>query len=147
MTSIKLTTTKKQIDDYIASQIRANEAGIIKGLQYMGEECVNIARQNGSYKDQTGNLRSSTGYLVAVNGAIVRESGFNAVKQGANGTAKGKDYIHRILSKSGSGIVLIVVAGMNYAKHVAARGRDVLDSAERYAELHVYEILKRVFKP
>ena len=32
---------------------------IIEQLSYIGEECIRIARENGSYNDITGNLRSS----------------------------------------------------------------------------------------
>lgn len=39
---------------------------LVEQLTYIGEECVRIARENGSYNDITGNLRSSIGYLSLI---------------------------------------------------------------------------------
>lgn len=50
------------------------ENKILVLLQAGGEKFIDIARRNGSYKDQTGNLRSSIGYIIAKNGEVVAEN-------------------------------------------------------------------------
>jgi hypothetical protein len=144
--AIKRTTTTEQINKHIAAHMQAKEKKIVKTLCYVGTQCVNIARMHGTYRDQTGNLRSSTGYVVAVNGIIVDESNFELVNGATEGRTTGKEYLRQILSENGSGIVLIVVAGMNYAKHVASRGYDVLDNAERTAEILVPYMVSKILK-
>ena len=70
-------------------------------LMRVGEECVNYARVNGGYLDQTGNLRSSIGYVVMDNGKIISQSGFKKVKEGTFGATSGREFLQEILSKHG----------------------------------------------
>ncbi len=111
------------------------EAAIITRLAYLGEECVNHARSLDTYKDQTGNLRSSIGYIIARDGKILKQFFGTANKdEGGKGKSTAQKIALEILVGEGSGYVLIVVAGMNYASAVEARGLDVLASAEQYAK-------------
>lgn len=105
----------------------------IKRLQYLGEQCVLRARTNADFIDQTGNLRSSMGYVVFKNGVAIHES-YDVVKSGSEGANIGKSVAQKAGSKYTSGICLVVTAGMNYALHVEARGRDVLTSTELFAK-------------
>ena len=88
----------------------------------------------GDYIDQTGNLRSSIGAIILLDGQIVSRSGFEVVMGGSSGTNEGLTYAQQIAAAYPRGVALVVVAGMNYAAHVAARGRDVLSSAVLKAE-------------
>ena len=125
---VKRTTTDAQISRYIEERTAAVRQACINNLIYVGEQAVREARQRGRYKDRTGNLRSSIGYCVADNGKIVRESG------GGEGSRDGAAFLHRLVSGHSSGIVLIIVAGMEYAAYVEAKNLNVLDSAEQLAE-------------
>lgn len=119
---------------------------IIRELCICGEKCVNYARntelKGKDYKDQTGNLRSSTGYVVVVDGTVVQISSFDSVKDDTEGTKTGKDYALQLAEDYPEGIVLIVVAGMNYAVYVANKGYDVLDTAEIQAEIIITQLIK-----
>jgi hypothetical protein len=143
---IEQTTTQAQIEDYINKQLALRKQKAIKALCYVGTQCENIARKQGGYKDRTGNLRSSVGYIVADNGTIIQASNFKTVKQGKDGSERGNSYVRELLEHNTSGLVLIVVAGMNYAKHVAARGYDVLDSAELNADALIGKLMKKLFQ-
>lgn len=137
----------KAVEEVIRQKGEAAKEVIIKRLMRIGEECVNVARNlpspdaNASIKfvqgkrkplikkhnphqpnyiDWTRNLRGSIGYIVAVDGEIVK-----ADLTSAEATETAQD----ALSKYSSGIVLILVAGMNYAYYVSKKGYDVLDSA------------------
>ena len=98
----------------------------------VGERCITEARDNGSYTDRTGNLRNSVGYVVLLNGKEISQSNINKLNRKQFDTIKGK-YT--------KGLVLIVVAGMNYAAYVEAKGYNVLSSAELMAE----QILKQLY--
>lgn len=115
---------------------------LIQTFIYVGEACVKEARIKANFKDQTGNLRSSIGYVLMYDGRIVKTSEFDAVQSGNEGSTVGNKFAERLAQKSAKnkGVTLIVVAGMNYASHVVARGYDVLDSSEILAK----QLLKRL---
>ncbi|MFJ1439294.1 hypothetical protein ACILPE_06110 [Capnocytophaga canimorsus] len=98
-----------------------------------GERCVAEARSNGNYKNQTGNLRNSVGYRVILNGIVQKEANINSLN---------KKITDEISLKYPTGLVLIVVAGMNYASYVEAKNYNVLSSAELMAE----QILNQIFR-
>lgn len=111
---------------------------LIESLTRVGEEAVKLAKMippGRGFKDRTGNLRSSIGYVVLVDGKPVNVA-FAAVKGGHAGVNEGQRLALQVGSKT-EGYALVVVAGMNYAVHVESKGRDVLTSAEKFAEKEV----------
>lgn len=111
---------------------------LIESLTRVGEEAVKLAKMippERGFKDRTGNLRSSIGYVVLVDGKPVNVA-FAAVKGGHAGVNEGQRLALQVGSKT-EGYALVVVAGMNYAVHVEGKGRDVLTSAEKFAEKEV----------
>lgn len=137
-------TPSSEINAYIAQQVERITSSLLYNLQYIGERCLNAARDTNSYKDQTGNLRSSLGYVIASDGKIVYQSTFEVVKEGGDGKKSGIQFAKEIVRQFPEGIVLIVVAGMDYAQYVSAKGYDVLDSAELLADRLVPQILKQL---
>ena len=124
---------------------------IIKQFTYIGEECVRIARESGTYNDITGNLRSSIGYVVlqdgkpVVNGASKQYSGTKG--NGEAGPAAAEALLTQLQAKFPWGIVLIVCAGMNYAAYVEnVRHKDVLTTAELKAESLLKQLLSGIVK-
>lgn len=72
-------------------------------------------------------------------------SGFEAVKPTATkGPASGRKLMNQLISQNPAGIVLIVVAGMDYAAYVEAKGLNVLDTSEIMAKKLVRRTLKRL---
>lgn len=137
-------TPAYEIDAYIERQIEFVINALIYRMKYIGEKCLNAARETNSYKDRTGNLRSSLGYVIVSDGSIVYQSDFEVVKQGNDGSKSGIQYAKEIVKQFPEGIVLIVVAGMNYAAYVSAKGYDVIDSAELLADNEVPKMLKQL---
>ena len=133
-----------EVDAYLDEQIERIEQLIIYNLSYVGEQCLTEARNTNSYKDQTGNLRSSIGYTIVKDGRVIRQSDFAVVRKGSEGKSEGEQFARSLASKFPEGIVLIVVAGMNYASYVSAKGYNVLDSAELLADRLVPSILKQL---
>lgn len=142
---IRRNSPKGQFDRYIEKCIQLKIAALIQMFNYVGLECVREARTKRRYTDQSGNLRSSTGYCVLYNGVIVHQSSFEAVKPTATqGAASGRELMNNLIAQNPTGIVLIVVAGMNYAAYVEAKGLNVLDSSEIMAKKLIRKTLKRL---
>jgi hypothetical protein len=141
---IKRLTPDSAIDGYLADLVDQRTQLVIHNLCRVGEKCVNEARKSGGYRDRTGNLRSSTGYVVVADGNVIQMSSFKKVKKGKQGSSDGEAFARQLISEFPKGICLIVVAGMNYASYVSARGYNVLDSSELLAERLVPEMLKKL---
>lgn len=138
---ISRVTTSKEISDFLQDQFKRREQVIINGLAYVGEQCVNHARDLDTYKDQTGNLRSSTGWTIIKDRKALRTSSFPQVKNGAKGVKEGKDFAKSFSNLKG--LNLVVVAGMDYAFHVESKYHlDVLKSSEMIAQREVPRMLK-----
>ncbi len=142
--SMRFNAPPAVIETLLNRQLQRLNLAIVHTLQVVGEKALNAARQTNSYRDQTGNLRSSLGYVVVCDGKVVAVSGFAVVKNGKEGTKEGAAYAKRLAKHYSTGYALIVVAGMNYAAHVSAKGYDVLDSAELIAYREVPRMLKRL---
>lgn len=133
------------IERILREKIEKYHQKVIRILKYVGEMCINEARTNGSYQDQTGNLRSSIGYVVLQDGKAIEKGGFAPTERGRekgkNGQTEGETFINKVISQYPKGFVLVVVAGMKYAAYVEARNYNVLSSAELLAEKEVPKLL------
>lgn len=143
---ITLTTPQEAIARQLAKAIDERRAALARRLAYLGEQCLNRAREAGSYTDRTGNLRSSLGYVVLYRGQPVSPASFSgggaSAEVAATARAEAEAALQRATAEAPQeGFVLIVVAGMHYAQYVAARGYDVLDSAELLAQREVPKLL------
>lgn len=131
-------------------------------MQFIGEECVRIAREQGTYNDITGNLRNSVGYVLVRNGDIIcknfeervesklyestkgkgKKKKTIAPNNGTDGMIQGQALAEELAKRFTKGYALIVVAGMHYAHYVESLNKDVLDSAERYAQQRVPKLMQ-----
>ena len=132
------------VDEMVAVAAGQMEQAVIYRFAEIGEKCVNEARKKHDYTDRTGNLTSSIGYVIAVDGQVIRQSSFEKVKRGDDGVKRGPDMAREIAAQTPKGIALIVVAGMNYARYVADRGKNVLQSAELLQEKLVDRLVKQL---
>lgn len=119
-----LNKSTQEAVEKLRNYIEQDAQNIITVLHRIGQEAVNWARMNGSYKDRTGNLRNSIGYIIYENG---QEIGF-----AGNAPAARNKSIIEMLAKDKipkSGHALIVFAGMEYGIYVEAKGYTVLTGA------------------
>jgi len=125
----------------------------VRTLSYLGEQCVKVARDrpmSESWTDRTGNLRSSIGYVVAYEGQTAAASSFETTPatrplekgESANGAKIGRAFAQELAEKH-TEPCLVVVAGMEYAPYVEAKGYDVLTSAELHAKSKIDEYLEK----
>lgn len=143
---IKRLTSQSQIESTIQKRMQRIRKAVIATLSYVGEQCIREARISGKYTDQTGNLRSSIGYIILDNGRVIKKSSFTLVKDGKKGVNEGKEFRDKLITENNRGIVLIVLAGMDYAKYVEAMGLNVLESSEITAKELVPQMLKQLLK-
>lgn len=136
---------KNSFYNYVIKQQENAKQAVITVLNYVGLECIKEARQNGKYTDRTGNLRSSIGYVVLENGKPLKKGGFQKVLNTATeAKSKSDNLIESLSATYKTGLVLIVVAGMDYAVYVEAKGYNVLNSAETLAKKLVPQMLKEL---
>lgn len=130
--------TQGDIDRRIDRFALDKEQRITAELALLGEEIINDAKLTGPYRDQTGNLRSSVGYDVAIDGHSIFGGCKASGKQ--EGVEQAQNLAAELLQKFDKGIVLIVVAGMEYAAAVESKGYSVISNSIPMKE----EVLKRL---
>lgn len=145
--AIKPNFTKDDVRKRFDAFLNEVEKKQIARLQRLGEMCLVEARTNKGYMMQTGALLSSTGYEVFVDGVAIH-SQFDAASGAESNAAemgiKSGQSIAETIGKGTKGIALVVVAGMNYAAYVEAKGYNVLSSAEHLAERELPRMLEKL---
>ncbi len=145
--AIKPNFTKDDVRKRFDAFLNEIEKKQIARLQRLGEMCLVEARTNKGYMMQTGALLSSTGYEVFVDGVAIH-SQFDAASGAESNAAemgiKSGQSIAETIGKGTNGIALVVVAGMNYAAYVEAKGYNVLSSAEHLAERELPRMLEKL---
>ena len=144
--------SRASVKNYTDTVTKRIERVFIRELLKLGTECVNIARsltvEDGSFTDVTGNLRSSIGFNLYVNGALFTDDFENnpgaGSTDGSEGVQKGKEIAAEIGPLGAFSLVL--VAGMDYADEVEARGKDVLSSAYLHAEKEMPKIKLNIIR-
>lgn len=131
--------TQKDVDLDIKQFLTVEKPKLEKSLIAIGLEFVKEARtktkienpkpltyphEKSGFYDLTANLRSSIGFVVENNSTQVKKD-FTGEAEGTN---KGLDSALKISAKY-TGLKLIVVAGMEYAVYVEAKGYDVITNS------------------
>lgn len=119
------------------------ERAILRRLKKIGEEAINTARTSRRYLDQTGNLTSSIGYVILRRGSIVNKAGFDKTKEGDEGVRQGESLATSLAKDYPHDFALIVVAGMDYAAYVEAKGLGGMTAAELQSKVSIEQFVKR----
>lgn len=127
---IKCTTDMSKLFAKIDTRIDAARENFQEAFQKTCLEITNLAKSTNTYKDQTNNLRSSIGFIVYDKGELVNEmftkAGIGAEGDGSKGINQGKQIAEQAAKKYPNALVGVIVAGMEYALYVEAKGYDVL---------------------
>lgn len=141
--------TKRDIDRWIDIFTVRSDDKFYTLLQAAGEMFVKYARESGRYIDHTGNLRSSIGYVIVESGKVT-DNDFKIVHAGTDGNEgveKAKKLAHELANTYNSGMVLIGVAGMEYAVYVEAmESKDVITAANIKTEAWMRKAIRTVFR-
>lgn len=100
-------------------------------LNELGNELVRYARLTHSYTDRTGNLTNSMGYAVIRGKTVVMTGGELQDGEALEAAIKAA---YNAAKRSTTAYSLVVVAGMEYAAYVEAKGYNVLVPAELKAK-------------
>ena len=139
--------TQSDIDRFVNQFVDRAEEKMYTLLQAAGEMFVRYARESGRYIDHTGNLRSSIGYVIVKNGKTASR---NFKKQdvgteGSEGVNKAEKLARELANTHNTGLVLIGVAGMEYAVYVEAmESKDVITGANIKTEAWMKAAIKSV---
>lgn len=128
-------TIKQKVDAFYA---RLGQ-GAIFYLSYLGEQLAKYAKDNHTYTDRTGNLTNSIGYAVFRKREIVQFSG-----EGSLTEAEALKAIKQMTASAKHSFTLAVVAGMNYAAYVEAKGFNVLLPAELLALSEFPKVMQKL---
>ncbi|MGE9615653.1 MAG: hypothetical protein ACQPRI_05065 [Solitalea-like symbiont of Tyrophagus putrescentiae] len=104
---------------------------------------------------RTGNLQNSIGYVVVKKGIVISSGSFGNIKRIAalavksdglniSGAKQGLEVANRIARGCQNDYTLIIVAGMNYAAYVEAKGYNVILPAELKAKIDIPKEFKRI---
>jgi hypothetical protein len=137
------------VEQYNEKFIKQLKTKIFRTLAVVGETFVKDARNsvtqsiyerkpNRKKWELTGNLRSSIGYIATFEGEEKQAFADNKRK----GKSKGIEAATE--SKPDNG--LIMVAGMDYAVHVEAKGYDVISNSATKAKDQFDKLIKEVLK-
>lgn len=139
--------TRDDVQRRMDAMLAAIEEAQIKRLERLGEECLTEARRSKTYMMQTGALLSSTGYMIFLDGLALHNR-FDAAS-GAESAAASKGIktgqtLAEAIGKKTKGVALVVVAGMEYAEYVEAKGYNVLSTANHLAQQRLPQVLQKL---
>jgi hypothetical protein len=132
----------KALNSHLENFIEDKKNNLVEILKKAGEEAVDRSRAKaktgpftgGGFGNITWNLRGSIGYVIVKDHQII-DRYFPPLPDGDQGTAKGIKYAEEIALLLDDGdIMLIVVAGEEYAYFVEAKGYDVISGSEAHME-------------
>lgn len=141
--------SQKDINKWVDIFTEKAEEKMYTLLQAAGEMFVKYARESGKYIDHTGNLRSSIGYVIARDGKTLTDDFQleNVGTDGKEGLGKAKRLAREVAHTHNKGLVLIGVAGMEYAVHVEAmESKDVITAANIKTEAWMKQAIKTAFE-
>lgn len=136
---------QKYSDGYVKAMVltfqKRVEAAVLFQLKYLGENLVKYAKDSHNYTDRTGNLTNSMGYAVVRKGDTVSIGGSDQPGEGAEAAVKAAV---KMAAKLPNTFSLVIVAGMNYAAYVEAKGYNVILPAELKAKKDFPAAMKRL---
>ena len=134
-------TPRKLAQQRKASLQQRFERALLLVLNELGMELVRYARENRTYTDRTGNLTNSMGYVILRRGTQVAHGG----EQGnGDGEKAALELYYKLALGTKYDYTLIIVAGMNYAAYVEAKGYNVLIPAQLKANTEFASRMKEL---
>lgn len=121
---------------------------VLRELTVIAEETCNAARDtyhsrdSGGYDDHTHNLRGSMGFKIFFESKEVTSGGFDG-----RGSADGESAARTALSKfeaKGSLWEVVVVAGMEYARYVEAKGCNVISFLQSSLDKKIKKLIQDI---
>ena len=119
-------------------------------LMQLAEEAVTYSKDNKGYQDRTANLKNSISFALYLDGKLVTSAVGKIPKaEEAKGGQEGVsaalgEYAQKEGVVTPKGYSLIIVAGMNYGKHVEDKGYNVLHLTKYFLRDEMKKIFEEV---
>lgn len=110
-------------------------------FSYMGEKLTKYAKEMHSYTDRTGNLTNSIGYAVVKGGKIINTGDMMGSSEAK---AASLQVLQEMMDRINHQFALIIIAGMEYASYVEAKGYNVIMPAELKAKAEMPSVIQRI---
>lgn len=143
--------TASSVSTYLKKFGEEAKSKMLETMIAAGEKGVETARFKNpkNYKDHTGNLRNSVGFIVQDDGVWVHEyfKKNKNFKGGSEGIKAAKEVASVVSAKFPNGIILIMIAGMNYSLYVESlEDYDVISYGAMDAEDYLIQVFEHVKK-
>ena len=119
-----------------------------EGLQQIGEDMCEQAREQGDYNDRTGTTRSAMKYRVVEDGETVADGGYVEIEGTEQKTEDPEELAERALDAieiPDKGISLLFANGSEYADMLEDKGFNVTYLTEEWAKDEVERLLRDTF--
>ena len=141
--TVKKKFTIEDVNNQIRNDLQSINDSLLESFELATKNVVETAKANQTYDDQTGDLTSSIGYIIFHDGQEVTSyfgatSTVEGITQGL-ATARSKPEIYNC-----PGIVIIIVAGMEYASTVENSGYDVISGSLAHFESTIQQCFNEV---
>ena len=142
----KLNDLNNHLDKFIEDA----KNNLVEILKTVGRKAVDRSREKtkvqGGFGNITWNLRGSIGYVIVKDHEII-DRYFPPLPDGDQGTTEGIKYAEEVALMLDDGdIMLVVVAGMEYAYFVEAKGYDVISGSSAHMESELRTALNNLKK-
>lgn len=117
------------------------ENATVYNFSYMGEKLAKYAKEMHSYTDRTGNLTNSIGYAVVKGGKIINTGGMMGSSEAK---AASLQVLQEMMDRINHQFALIIIAGMEYASYVEAKGYNVIMPAELKAKAEMPAVIQKI---
>lgn len=131
-----------------SSQKPQFDTRILRELTVIAEEACNMARDtypsrdSGGYDDHTRNLRGSIGFKIFFESKEVTSGGFDG-RGSAEGESAARTALGKLDTKS-SLWEIVVVAGMEYARYVEAKGYNVISFVQGFLDEQIKKLIQDI---
>lgn len=131
-----------------SSQKPQFDTRILRELTVIAEEACNMARDtypsrdSGGYDDHTRNLRGSIGFKIFFESKEVTSGGFDG-RGSAEGESAAQTALGKLDTKS-SLWEIVVVAGMEYARYVEAKGYNVISFVQGFLDEQIKKLIQDI---
>lgn len=136
---LKLNFGKSIFADAMQRSINNSKKRIAGLLAKVGDDFNQQIEANKGFNNQTFSLISSIGYIVTVDGSVIHQKFIDGGN--AEGQQKGLKVAKEAIQKDG--IMLICVAGEDYALYVESKGHDVITGSSQIITSTLKQLLDR----
>lgn len=141
----------KALQERLAKARDALNMKIEARLVYLGMDAQKHAKEHKGYKDRTANLKNSISYVLYHDGQPIQTGIGHAEKATetmsmAQLDSQIKENVEDFAREhvQPKGYTLIIVAGMNYGKHVENKGYNVLYLTRDFVETELKKLIQEV---